>query len=94
MLVPAVTSMHVLPQYESSGSQIYLWKNLPSKNKFQSWGGGYITLNRNVIKKNLYHAQSILQSHAPSQVTLTNFNFSIMGGGTLPRRRLIKFDSS
>ena len=38
-----------------------------------------------MFKVHLSHAQAILQSHSPSQVTLTNFNFSNpeVGGGGL-----------
>ena len=57
MLVPAVSSMHALPECETNASEIYLRKNLPSKkafNKFSNPGwvggeGGFITWNQNVM---------------------------------------------
>ena len=36
-----------------------------------------------MFKVHLPNAQAILQSHSPSQVALTNFNFSNSGGGGL-----------
>ena len=45
-----------------------------------------------MFKVHLPHAQTILQSHSPSQVALTNLTFPIGGGGTSAGRSA-KFDS-
>ena len=41
----------------------------------------------------MHKQQAIVQSHSPSQVALTNFNFSNPGGGGTPAGRLVNFDS-
>ena len=73
MLVPAVSSMHALPECETNASEIYLRKNLPSKkafNKFSNpgWVGG----------GGVHHLESKCHVDLKS-------NFFISSRGTLPR---------